>query len=96
MIEKKNTLYQINASLDIAEENISKTGDITIKTIQHVIEKKKTEKKYRGSVVIKLQDNFLQPNVHDIGTSSGKKEERGKKKYWENHGQKNLKFDKNC
>lgn len=40
MIEKKNTLYQINASLDIAEENISKTGDITIKTIQHVIEKK--------------------------------------------------------
>lgn len=47
-------------------------------------------------MAIKLQDNFVQPNVPDTGMSSGKKDERGKKKYWKNYGQKILKFDENC
>lgn len=58
MIEKKNTLYQINASLDIAEENISKTGDITIKTIQHVIEKKKLKKSTEDQWSLNFRTTF--------------------------------------
>lgn len=42
--------------------------------------KHREKKNYKGSVLITLQDNFVQPNIHDIGISEGEKREKGREK----------------
>lgn len=78
MIKKKHILHQVNSRLDVAGGSISKPEDITIETIQHETQREKELKNYKGSVLITLQDNFVQPNIHAIGISEGEIRQKGR------------------
>lgn len=52
MSEMKNTLDEIDGSVHVAEEKISKLKDTAVQTIQTETQRKKPEKKFRASLSV--------------------------------------------